>query len=85
MEELMKSNQELHSSLNHRIHFDNYDNNELTEILKLNFEKNAYILDDMVSDDLLNTIVGVNSEYKIKFSNGRASVIYLRKLSKINS
>ncbi|MGR5365188.1 AAA family ATPase [Photobacterium damselae] len=71
MEELMESNQGLRSRLNRRIHFDDYDNNELTEILKLNFEKNAYVLDDMVSDDLLNTIVGVNSEDKIKFSNGR--------------
>lgn len=71
MEELMESNQGLRSRLNRRIHFDDYDSNELTEILKLNFEKNAYVLDKMVSDDLLNMIVGVNAEDKIKFSNGR--------------
>ncbi|PNG78355.1 hypothetical protein TI06_07995 [Vibrio vulnificus] len=71
MEELMESNQGLRSRLNRRIHFDDYDRNELTEILKLNFEKNAYVLDKMVSDDLLNMIVGVNAEDKIKFSNGR--------------
>ncbi|AUL97868.1 AAA family ATPase [Vibrio vulnificus] len=41
MEELMESNQGLRSRLNRRIHFDDYDRNELTEILKLNFEKNA--------------------------------------------
>lgn len=71
MEELMESNQGLRSRLNRKIHFDDYDDNELVEILKLNLEKNAYVLDKLVNNDFLNMIVGVKAEDKTRFANGR--------------
>ncbi|MCL4141084.1 UNVERIFIED_CONTAM: hypothetical protein GTU68_024718 [Idotea baltica] len=71
MEELMESNQGLSSRLNRNIHFDDYDDFELTEILKLQFKKNAYVLDKLINDDFLTMVVGVNTEDRVKFSNGR--------------
>lgn len=71
MEALMDSNQGLRSRLNRKIHFDDYNNNELRDILKLHFNKNTYVLDKLVSEDLLSTIIGIHAENRAKFSNGR--------------
>lgn len=71
MDELLDTNQGLHSRFSRKIHFDDYDEHELTEILKLNFEKNHYRLDTNISNDFLNMIIGIHSQDKAKFSNGR--------------
>ena len=71
MEELLDTNQGLHSRFGRKIRFDDYNDRELLDILKLNFDTNSYTLDKLVSDDFLSTIIGVSSENKAKFSNGR--------------
>ncbi|WP_154140422.1 AAA family ATPase [Photobacterium damselae] len=71
MDELLESNQGLESRFNRRIHFDDYDNNELGLILKRNIKKNGYTLNSQVSDHIVDIVLSDTASNKSKFSNGR--------------
>lgn len=71
MDELLNTNQGLHSRFSRKIHFDDYDENELIEILKFNLKKNHYKFEKNITNDFLSMFIGICSQDKGKFSNAR--------------